>query len=60
MGLRMLYRLAGLVQATFTIGVLLLFIPIYHSFYLSLVWQVRPASLLNSAPYRPCMRAKKC
>ncbi len=32
---------AGLVQAIFTVSVLIFFIPIYYNFYLSLLWQVR-------------------
>jgi len=34
--------LAGLVQAIFTVSVLIFFIPIYYNFYLSFLWQVRP------------------
>ena len=33
---------AGLVQAIFTVSVLIFFIPIYYNFYLSFLWQVRP------------------
>ncbi len=31
---------AGLVQAIFTVSVLVFFIPIYYNFYLSFLWQV--------------------
>ena len=31
---------AGLVQAVFTVSVLIFFIPIYYNFYLSFLWQV--------------------
>ena len=30
----------GLVQAIFTVSVLIFFIPIYYNFYLSFLWQV--------------------
>ena len=35
-----LFCAAGLVQAIFTVSVLIFFIPIYYNFYLSLLWQV--------------------
>ena len=46
-GLINLHCAAGLVQAIFTVSVLIFFIPIYYSFYLSLLWQV---ALLPTCP----------
>ena len=37
------YCCAGLLQVVFTLGCLLLFLPLYHSFCLSCIWQVRLA-----------------
>ena len=42
---------AGLIQAVFTISVLIFFIPVYYSFYLSFLWQV------SNLPWVPSLAA---
>ena len=37
---------AGAIQLVFTLGCLLVFAPLYHSFYLSCIWQVSSALIL--------------
>ena len=43
--------LAGLLQLVFTVVVLVLFVPIFHSFWLGLLWQVCPCCIL--LPWQP-------
>ena len=56
---------AGLLQLVFTVVVLVVFIPIFHSFWLGLLWQVRlscpphlsPALCSTSQPGHNCVLA---
>ena len=40
------HALAGLLQLVFTVVVLVLFVPVFHSFWLGLLWQVCPWRIL--------------
>ena len=40
--------IAGLIQAVFTVCVLVLFIPVYYNFYIAFLWQVRHGCPCNT------------
>ena len=61
----MLIGYAGAIQLVFTLACLLIFAPLYHSFYLSCIWQVSlalipPVCFAMSCKQMLCTAGLKC